>query len=148
MILPEEARRFVDSHRVARLATVDSEGEPHVIPLCYALLGDSIYFVIDEKPKRTHLGLKRLRNIRTNPRVALVIDDYAEDWTQLAYLLVRGLAAVVDDPAEFERALQQLRTRYPQYAAMSLGFERNPMVRIAVERIRFWRAAGEEGATV
>lgn len=142
MILSEETRRFADDHRVARLATADSAGEPHVIPFCYALLGDCIYFVVDEKPKRTHAGLKRLENIRSNPRVALVIDDYEDDWTQLAYLLVHGQAAIVDDEAEFERALQQLRARYPQYAQMSLDFAHNPMVRITPERIRFWRAAG------
>lgn len=140
-VLTEEARCFADKHRVARLATASCDAEPHVIPLCYARLGDDIYFVIDEKPKQTHLGLKRLQNIRANSRVALVIDDYDDDWTQLAYLLVRGLAALVDDPAEFERVLEQLLVRYPQYAEMSLGPERNPMVRISVERMQLWRAA-------
>jgi PPOX class probable F420-dependent enzyme len=145
MIISEEARRFADNHRVAHLATANREGIPHVIPLCYALIGDCIYFVVDEKPKRTHLGLKRLQNIRANPQVALVIDDYADDWTQLAYLLVHGLAAILDDPAEFERALQHLRARYPQYIGMSLGFEHNPMVRITIERMQLWRANESSG---
>jgi len=122
------------------LATVSSEGEPHVVPLCYALLNDSIYFVVDEKPKRTHLGLMRLRNIHTNPQVALVIDDYDDDWTQLAYLLLHGRATIVSNHAEFERALQLLCARYPQYAKMPLDFKLNPVVRIAVERTYLWRA--------
>ena len=138
MILTEAARHFADSHRVARLATASSDGQPHVVPLCYARLGDCIYFVIDEKPKQTHLQLKRLQNIRANPKVALVIDDYADDWTQLAYLLMRGQAVILDDVAEFEQALQLLRARYPQYVEMPLGFESNQMVRITVECMRLW----------
>lgn len=139
-ILTEEARRFAGNHRVAHLATVSGEGEPHVIPICFAQCDDCIYFVVDEKPKRTYLDLKRLQNIRANPHVALVIDEYKDDWTQLAYLLVHAQAALVDDRAEFELALQQLRARYPQYAEMSIDFEHNPMVRITAERMRLWRA--------
>jgi PPOX class probable F420-dependent enzyme len=139
-MLSEEARLFMAGHRVARLATTASDGAPHLIPLCYALVGDAIYFVIDEKPKRTHHGLARLRNIRANPRVAFLVDDYSDDWSRLAYLLVHGLAAVVDEPVEFSRALQELRDRYPQYALMSLGFGHNPMVRITPERVHIWRA--------
>jgi PPOX class probable F420-dependent enzyme len=140
MVLTEEARRYADNHRVAHLATASSAADPHVIPFCYARIDDCIYFVIDEKPKQTQLGLKRLQNIRANSQVALVIDDYDDDWTQLAYLLVHGQAVIVDEQAEFERALSKLRARYPQYAPMSLGFDRNPMVRITAERTRLWRA--------
>ena len=96
-MLSDDERAFADRHRVAHLATADAAGAPHVIPICYALVGDAFYFVVDEKPKRTRTGLKRLRNIAANPQVALVIDDYDEDWTRLAYLLVHGRAAVVDE---------------------------------------------------
>ena len=94
MILPDDIRRYIDDHRVARLATADRDGQPHVVPFCYALLDDDLYFVIDDKPKRTHRQLRRLQNIHDNPRVAVVIDDYADDWTQLAYLMLRGAAAL------------------------------------------------------
>ncbi len=140
MALSEEARLFADRHRVARLATASAAGEPHVIPLCYAIAGDTLYFVIDEKPKQTHRGLKRLRNIDANPRVALVVDDYADDWTQLAYLMIEGRAGLVADEAEFDQALMLLRQRYPQYVGMPMRFETNPMVRISIERFRLWRA--------
>jgi PPOX class probable F420-dependent enzyme len=140
MVLTDESRRFLSDHRVARLATASGDGQPHVIPLCYALLDDLIYFVVDEKPKRTHQGLRRLQNIRCNPQVALVVDDYDDDWTQLAYLLVQGQAAIVDDADEFERALNKLRARYSQYSSMPLDFERNPMVSIRPASIRLWRA--------
>ena len=138
-ILTGAAREFVDIHRIARLATASSDGEPHAIPFCYARIGDCIYFVIDGKPKRTNRDLKRLQNIRANPKVALVIDDYDDDWTQLAYLLLHGKAVIVDDVAEFAETLQLLRVRYSQYVEMPLTIESNPMVRIKVERMRLWR---------
>jgi len=143
MLLSPEERQFIEGHRIARLATADAAGAPHVIPICYALVGEHIYFIIDEKPKRTRTGLKRLRNIAVNPRVAVVIDDYEEDWTQLAYLLVQGCAAIVEDRAEFDAALTALRGRYAQYRGMPLQFETHPTVRIIAERRHLWRARTE-----
>ena len=86
-----EARQFLEAHRVGHLATAGADGAPHVIPVCYALDDEAVYFVADEKPKRRPAReLLRLRNLRANPRAALVVDDYDEDWTRLAYVLVRG----------------------------------------------------------
>jgi PPOX class probable F420-dependent enzyme len=142
MRLSPEAEAFADGHRVARLATADAHGAPHVIPLCYAREGDRFYFVIDDKPKRgTPLGLQRMRNIAANPRVALVIDDYGDDWTRLAYLLVRGEATRVNDPDEYDKLLKALRRRYPQYRLMPLALASHPMVRIIAQRAHFWRAS-------
>jgi PPOX class probable F420-dependent enzyme len=141
-MLSADERTFADRHRVARLATVDAAGAPHVIPICYAVIGECFYFVIDEKPKRTRTGLKRLRNIAANPQVALVIDDYDEDWTRLAYLLVQGNAAVIGDRDEYANALSALRDRYSQYRVMPLGFDTHPMVRITPASRHLWRAAG------
>jgi len=137
----DEDRVFIDRHRIAHLATADTAAAPHVIPICYALTGETFYVVIDDKPKRTRTGLKRLRNIEANPQVALVIDDYDDDWTRLAYLLVRGRAAVVETEAEYTRGLAALRARYPQYRAMSLALATHPMLRIVAERHHFWHAA-------
>src|SRR5512140_3711201 len=103
-MLSADDRAFAERHRVAHLATADTGGAPHVIPICYALVDEHIYVVIDEKPKRTRTGLKRLRNIAANPQVALVIDDYDEDWTRLAYLLVQGHAAMVEAADEYATA--------------------------------------------
>jgi len=136
----DEERAFAEQHRVAHLATTDAAGAPHVIPICYALIGELFYFVIDEKPKRTRTGLKRLRNIAANPHVALVIDDYDEDWTRLAYLLVRGRATLVGETTEYDTALAVLRERYPQYRAMRLSFETHPLVRIVPDQRHLWRA--------
>src|SRR5262245_21537726 len=108
-------QRFILTHVVARLATSGRDGQPHVIPFCYAFDGERFYFVVDEKPKR-HTGkpLKRIRNIVENPQVAFVIDDYTEDWTQLAYVLVSGTAVAVEDENEYYRDLELRRQRYPQ----------------------------------
>jgi PPOX class probable F420-dependent enzyme len=139
--LPEEGREFLERHRLAHLATASAAGVPHVVPICYAVVSDALYFVVDEKPKRTRTGLKRLRNILENPRVAIVIDDYDEDWSRLAYLLVHGEAERVTEANEFERGLQALRARYPQYQSMRLAFASHPMIRIVLQRWYLWRAS-------
>ena len=132
-------RRFILAHSVARLATSGRDGQPHVIPFCYALDGERFYFVVDEKPKRqTGKPLKRIRNILENPPVAFVIDDYADDWTQLDYVLVNGIAVLVADESEYTRVLGLLHERYPQYRLMDLTFPRNTMVRITPTKILAW----------
>jgi PPOX class probable F420-dependent enzyme len=141
-VLDRAARAVLARHRVAHLATADGAGRPHVVPLCYALTGTRLYFVVDAKPK--HPGgraLKRMRNIAENRAVAVVVDDYAEDWTKLAYLLVRGDAAIVDDARERRRALAALRARYPQYRAMTLDGPEHPVVGITPTSAHLWRAA-------
>ncbi|GIW40257.1 MAG: hypothetical protein KatS3mg076_0834 [Candidatus Binatia bacterium] len=140
--LSEDARKRIDGARVARLATSSRRGEPHVVPLCFARSGRRIYFVVDEKPKRTRTGLRRLRNIAENPRVAFLVDFYDEDWDRLAYVLVRGRAAPVREAREWRRAVALLRRRYPQYRRMPLEFSRNPVVRIEVEKVHTWSAGG------
>lgn len=79
-----------------------------------------------------------MRNITANPRVALVIDHYEEDWAFLAYVLVHGRAQVVEDQNEYLLALRNLREKYPQYRQMALVPEANPVVRIEVERVHLW----------
>jgi len=136
----EGARALLDERRIAHLATADRGGRPHVVPLCYARDGERLYFIVDEKPKAAGRTLKRIENIAENPEVALVVDVYDEDWTRLAYLLVRGRAEVVSDAGEFERALGLLRARYPQYRAMRLEAGRNELVRITPASVHHWRA--------
>lgn len=127
--------QFIESRRVAHLATADDSGRPHVVPVCFAHLDGRFYIVIDDKPKRS-LRLKRLRNIEENPRVALVFDRYDDDWTHLGWVLVRGPAAILDGGTEHERALAALRDRYEQYRSMTL--EGRPLIRVAAERVSSW----------
>jgi PPOX class probable F420-dependent enzyme len=138
-----EARHFLEAHRVGHLATAAADGAPHVIPVCYALDDDALFFVADAKPKRgAARDLLRLRNLRANPRAALVVDDWDEDWTRLAFVLVRGPAREVSDAVAHATALRLLRARYPQYRAMALDDpEVYPVVRILPARVLVWRAA-------
>jgi len=100
-----------DDERVARLATAGPDGRPHVVPICFALDGNTLYTAVDEKPKRTR-GLQRLRDIEANPQVEVLIDHYEEDWSQLWWVKLRGTARVVDRD---ERALELLQAKYEQY---------------------------------
>jgi PPOX class probable F420-dependent enzyme len=142
MELSDAARAYLDAHAVGHLATADADATPHVIPLCYARIGDVLYFVADDKPKRRGpRALKRLANIRQNPRVALVVDDYDPDWRRLAYLLIHLDAAVVEDDAEYANGLSALRQRYAQYRSMPLQRESHPMVRMTPRRWHLWKSA-------
>ena len=111
-----EARRRVEQARVARLATVDARGRPHVVPICFVLAGDVLYSAVDRKPKRSP-RLKRLDNIRANPNVTVLVDHYEEDWSRLWWVRLRGRGRVLEAGEERERALALLADKYPQYRA-------------------------------
>ena len=114
--MPDEAAAFVAARRVGRRAAADERGRPHVVPVCYAFDGHRIYTAVDRKPKRRPArGLKRVLNVLANPNVALVVDDYSEDWTELAYVLVHGSAELLEDGEERTAAETLLRDKYPQY---------------------------------
>jgi PPOX class probable F420-dependent enzyme len=131
---------FLRLTRLAHLATADSSGMPHNVPLCFWYDEEAhFYFVIDLKPKRmTGAGLKRMRNLAENPQVALIVDHYEEDWSCLSYVLVHGAGRIVEDANEYMLALRNLRDKYPQYRSMVLGFDKNPMVRIDALRVHIW----------
>jgi PPOX class probable F420-dependent enzyme len=130
----------LEEARVARLATLDAERGPHIVPVCFVFDGEVFYTAVDRKPKRVVPDrLARLRNIRAAPKVALLIDKYDEDWTRLWYILVRGRAKLILKSAHGERAkaIRQLRAKYPQYAAGMLA-DNAPIIRITPERIISW----------
>lgn len=132
-------RAFVEAQRVGHLATVDASGEPHVVPVCYAYDGARFYTPIDEKPKRGERPLKRVRNVRETGRAALVVDRYDEDWSRLAWVMVRGRAEILEPGhPQHPRALALLRQRYPQYRTMML--ERLPVIALVPERVASWGA--------
>lgn len=135
--LTEEQRRFLDRQRVARLATADASAAPHVVPVCYAVSGKTVYITLDEKPKRAAArSMKRLRNIAEKPQVALVADHYDDDWSQLGWVMVRGTANILEDGGEHADAQAQLRERYPQYQSMNLAGL--PVIAIRIERVASW----------
>lgn len=136
----DETRARFAAARVARLATADERGAPHLVPVCFAVDGDAIYFAVDAKPKRTR-RLKRLANLHANPAVALLADHYEdEDWTRLWWARADGSGRVLDPgAAEARRALELLARRYRQYVARP---PEGPVVAIAVTRWSGWSAAG------
>jgi PPOX class probable F420-dependent enzyme len=129
---------YLARHRVGHLSTANAEGQPHVVPVCFALFRGRIVIPLDEKPKQVAVGqLRRVRNIRENPSVAFVVDDYDEDWCQLSYLLVRGIAELRGADADDQQLIVgSLRQKYPQYASMPL--ERSPTIRIVPTAIVRW----------
>jgi PPOX class probable F420-dependent enzyme len=131
-----ELRRLVADAPVARLATTDPEGRPHLVPICFALADDLLYSAVDQKPKRS-TRLQRLENIRGHPEVAVLVDHYEDDWTRLWWARLRGPARVLDAGPERLRALGLLVAKYPQYAADP---PRGDVIEMRVEEWRVWSA--------
>jgi PPOX class probable F420-dependent enzyme len=123
----------LDGARVARLATVDPQGRPHVVPICFAIEGDTLYTAVDEKPKRTR-ELQRLRNIQANPQVEVLIDEYDEDWSRLWWVRLRGTARILDD----RRAMELLAAKYPQYRERPPA---GPVIAVSIEERIEWTAS-------
>ena len=144
--IDDATRDFIHDRRVARLATADGGARPSVIPICYVFEDECFYSPIDEKPKSVDARrLKRVRNIEENPRVALVIDDYSEDWGRLAYVMITGAAEIitpVSETAKHARAVEALREKYPQYRLMAI--HERPMIKITPSQIKRWSPADKK----
>lgn len=135
---PAEARRRFAGARVARLATVDADGRPHLVPVVFAIVGDTVYSAVDAKPKRT-TALRRLANVEANPRVALLVDHYDDDWDTLWWVRADGAGRVLDaaDP-EAASARAELATRYHQHRETPPS---GPVLAVDVDRWSGWSAA-------
>jgi len=137
--LPAHLEAFLDAQRVARLATVDAQSRPHVVPVCFTYANGVIYIALDAKPKRVPVReLRRVRNLVANPQAQLLVDVWDEDWSRLAYLQLRGVASLIGPGEEQAEAVRLLRARYVQYASMQL--EDAPVIRMAVESYAAWGA--------
>ncbi len=131
---------FIQSRRVARLATVDLAGHPHVVPIVYAFDGTTLFSPLDAKPKRVDpMQLRRVRNLQANPHVAVLIDHYAEEWQQLAWVQIRGQAQLLTGGATYERGIALLLARYPQYVELPL--DGRVLIGVVPDVVRSWRAA-------
>jgi len=130
-------RRRLETSFVARLATVDADGRPHIVPITFGLEDKTLYFAVDFKPKRT-TNLKRLSNIATNPAVSVLIDRYESDWDLLWWVRLDGTARIVTEPGEVEHAVNLLAQRYEQYRTIRPA---GPVVAITIERMTGWSAA-------
>ncbi len=139
--LTENEVTFVQTQRVARLATADENGSPHLVPVCFAFDGTNFYTPLDEKPKRVAgTQLRRVHNIEARHEASLLIDQYDDDWSRLGYVLIHGQAQLIEPASEsHSHALLLLRARYVQYTMMAL--ERYPVIMITPDRVVSWGPA-------
>lgn len=136
---PAAARALFATARVARLASVTSDGRPHVVPIVFALQADTIHCAVDHKPKRTQ-RLRRLANIAGDPRVSVLVDHYDEDWSSLWWVRADGIARIVEpDRPEHEQSVLLLAARYSQYTGRPPA---GPAIVIEVARWSGWRGQG------
>jgi PPOX class probable F420-dependent enzyme len=136
-MLSERERRFLATRMVGYLATSDRLAVPHVVPVCFVLEGATLYITVDEKPKRDpRRTLKRIRNIKDNPNVAVLADRYDKDWTQLGWVMLRGHAQILTGGKEHQHAQSLLRARYHQLRDMQI--EHLSVIAIRLERALSW----------
>jgi PPOX class probable F420-dependent enzyme len=124
----------VTAARVARLATTDPDGRPHLVPIVFAVEGDTLYSAVDRKPKRSS-RLRRIENARARPDVTVLVDEYRDDWRELWWIRLRGRARVLDHGEEHDRALRMLTDKYPQYQTEPPG---GPVLAIDIVEVRAW----------
>jgi PPOX class probable F420-dependent enzyme len=134
-------RAFLARARRAVLATIDPDGRPRLVPICFVLdpTRPILYTPLDDKPKRTddHLALARVRDIAVRPEVTVLVDRWDEDWARLAWLRCGGLASLLP-PIEpgHARAIVALREKYPRYVDHDIGSR--PLIAIAIDRVTTW----------
>ena len=129
-LAPEEARRRFASATVAYLATLRADGTAALVPIVFEVIGDRVVSLIDPKPKRTP-ELARLRHIARDPRVALLVDHYEDDWELLWWARAEGVARVVGEGPERDEAMGRLRSKYPQYETLDDPFGDAVIVQVA-----------------
>ena len=140
-VLSADQRAFLAAARTATLATVAPDGSPRLVPICFVVDGDVLYSPLDEKPKNVAdvRDLARVRDIRARSGVALLVQRWSEDWSELAWLRLRGEASLVDPsdaPSRHAAAVAALRAKYAQYANHDL--ESRPLIAIRVTAARGW----------
>ena len=135
---PPEIKQFIYEHRVGRMATAAGNGLPHLIPFCYAYNDPFLYMALDLKSKKVPVQqLKRVKNILANPNVAILIDDYFENWDRLAFVLLRGQAELISKGDEHDHAINLLQKKYPQYKKMSI--DRCHVIKVTLSAYSTWK---------
>ncbi len=134
-------KTIIDKAMVARLATVDSECKPHLIPVVFVYDNDYYFIPIDKKTKRSKPeNLKRVKNIQQNPNVALLIDEYNEDWRKLYFIMIQGKASIIggkeSELALLEKAHKLLSSKYVQYQKIGIG---EYIIMIVPQKVITWK---------
>jgi len=142
--LSASARELLATSRIGHLATSDQYARPHVVPIVFVWRDDVLYTPLDRKPKRDDdwHALRRVRNIETNGRVAIVVDRYDEDWSHLAWVMVEGVATILESGDERDAAAALLVTKYAQYETLTL--DGRPIVRVEIERASEWSSGSAD----
>jgi PPOX class probable F420-dependent enzyme len=143
LIITPDIEEFIQRVRVARLATIDSEFKPHLVPVVFVFDGNHFFIPVDEKRKKTKPEkLRRIKNIQGNPKVALLIDEYSEDWSRLAFVMIQGTASVVkyrpQADIQLKQAVKELTTKYTQYQKIGTG---EMCIIIKPEKVASWRSS-------
>jgi PPOX class probable F420-dependent enzyme len=134
----DAARALAQGARVARLGTLSKTGRVDLVPITFAIVDDVVYTAVDHKPKTT-TELKRLENVRANPEVSILIDEYDDaDWSTLWWVRLRGLAHVIDDGPRHEAAVDALVAKYEQYRSVR---PEGPAIEIELIRWQWWSAS-------
>ncbi len=123
--------------KVARLATIDADGRPHLVPIVFVLEGDTLLSAVDSKPKRSRT-LRRIENARERPDVTVLVDHYEDDWRRLWWVRLRGRARVIEAGEEAERALRLLAGKYERYRVEPPS---PPVLAVDVVQWRGWDAS-------
>ena len=140
MNISHALEEFIETARVARLATIDPEFKPHLVPVVFVFDGSHFFIPVDEKRKIAKPEkLKRIRNIQDNPNVALLIDEYSEDWTKLAFVMIQGKASIAskgEGNIQVREAYKKLMTKYIQYQKVGVG---EMCIIITPKKVASWR---------
>jgi len=122
---------FLNKQIAGRVATASSKGELHVVPVCYVFYNGNIYFATD-------YGAKKVRNLKENRKISIIIDQYFEDWSKLKGILIQGEAELLDKGPEFAKIRDLLYKKYPQYLEMPIKEEECLIVKIKPSRVSRW----------
>jgi PPOX class probable F420-dependent enzyme len=139
LIITPAVVEFIERARIARLATIDSEFKPHLVPVVFVFDGNHFFIPVDEKRKTSKPEkLKRIRNIQDNPNVALLFDEYSEDWTKLAFVMIQGEASIAskgEGNIQVRQAYKKLMTKYVQYQKVGVG---EMCIKITPKKVASW----------
>ena len=143
LVIRSDIEEFIQRVRVARLATIDSDFKPHLVPVVFVFDDNHFFIPVDEKRKKAKPEkLRRIKNIQGNPNVALLIDEYNEDWTRLAFVMIQGIASIMKSrphaDIQVQKALKQLTIKYTQYQRVGIG---EILIRIKPEKVVSWRSS-------
>lgn len=139
VVISAKLKSLITDSSIAYLSTVSHKGHPHIVPICFVLLDQNFYSLLDNKPKNVQiLKLRRVQNIISNPKVALIVNHYEDDWDKLWHVLIKGNGSIVANELERRAAIKSLKQKYEQYLHMDVDL--NPVIKIKPTNIVSWGA--------